>query len=76
MTLEDFDKVRPYLKDNVEIELVQAYRLVPKYWGNHDGRWNVECEACGWMSEDIPKNSDSPYARCPKCGKGKYYGKH
>ena len=69
MTITEFDIIRPYLKDdidiNIQINKTKTYKLIPEYWGNHDGRWNVKCEKCGWQSPDIPCDEDSPYIVCP-----------
>lgn len=74
MTLAEFDKIRPFLPDDTEVtvEVGQKTHGVPlerQEWGNHDGRYNAHCPACGWTSEDIPARSPMPRF-CPKCGNG------
>ena len=76
MKLKDFKTIMEYLPDDIEItvgEVVSTPRLVKEFWGNHDGRYNVKCEACGWTSADIPRNGYPPHV-CGKCGKGTYQG--
>lgn len=80
MKLSEFDKIRQYLPDDMEIFLEEAiypakedkppiphHTLKPEYWGNHDGRYNARCTACGWRSDDIRADKPMP-DYCPKCG--------
>lgn len=86
MTLAEFDKVRPYLPDDTEIELKSVSPAGPGSdevwavsicsWGNHDGRFNVMCAACGdIVGHDIPAALKSQmrdtyeHKACPKCGR-------
>lgn len=87
MTLTEFDKIRPYLPDTVTVELGgEPPQLAPKAdevwavelcsWGNHDGRFNVMCAACGDVGGgDIKAHLWNTMAAtyqhkpCPKCGK-------
>lgn len=90
MTLKEFDKVRPYLPENTQIEISlpdadqdkpaigQGWAIELADWGNHDGRFNIHCQACDWYSNDIPRHlraeTSIAYLRkpCPKCG-AKFY---
>lgn len=88
MTLREFDNIRQYLPDDVQIEIISAapQQLAPKSdevwaielydWGNHDGRFNVMCAACGdVVGQDLPAGLRQEFTRnyyhkpCPKCGK-------
>lgn len=78
MKLSEFDKIRPFLKNDVEVEIVGMDNSPPKTlikqtWGNHDGRYNMLCTVCGWTSRDIfPGRNDEEPKFCPRCaGKGK-----
>lgn len=77
MTIKELKKVIQYLPDDLQIDITnigkRPPRLVKEFWGNHDGRYNVKCEACGWQSPDIPRNGYPPHT-CEKCGKGIYQG--
>ena len=78
MTLKEFDMIRPFLKDdaNIEIEIkkicdtnkaiVPIAKLKREYWGNHDGRYNMLCSNCGWRSTDIHPGDTEP-TECPVC---------
>lgn len=46
---------------------IKTSTLKREEWGNHDGRYNMRCSACGWVSDDIPRNQIPP-TFCPKCG--------
>lgn len=86
MKLSEFDKIRKYLPDDVEITIngnteecmthpitkqkVSRKPLEKQTWGNHDGRYTVFCPVCGWISGDIRANEPMP-TRCPNCGNGK-----
>lgn len=88
MKLSEFDQIRPFLPPDTEVTIVNATPIqeTPKAdevwavelcsWGNHDGRFNVMCAACGdIIGHDIPASLESTYIRshyhkpCPKCGK-------
>lgn len=76
MKLSEFDQIRKFLPDDFEIELkgvVPTPKFIKETWGNHDGRYNMRCEACGYITGDIPRNQLPPII-CPKCGKSKYQG--
>ena len=80
MTLEEFDKLRPYLKDGVEVELVvkddkaSSSAMFIEEWGNHDGRFNIACHCCDYRSKVIFPGAKSAMIEairtmaCPKCG--------
>lgn len=84
MTLEEFDKLRPYLKDDVEVELVvkegkaSSPAMHIEEWGNHDGRFNIACHCCDYRSADMPLRQKSAMVEavktmaCPKCGATRY----
>ena len=85
MKLSEFDHIRKYLPDDVEITIngnteecithpitkqkVSRKPLEKQTWGNHDGRYNAYCPVCGWISGDIRANEPMP-TRCPNCGNG------
>lgn len=88
MTLKEFDQIRPYLPEDTEVTVSSIHPTEqenPKPdekwtmeiidWGNHDGRFNIHCCACGWYSNDIPAGEKGVYKKmylrkpCPKCGK-------
>lgn len=80
MTLKEFDMIRPFLKDdaNIEIEIKKIYdanksitakskaKLKREYWGSHDGSYNMFCSNCGWRSTDIHPGDTEP-TKCPVC---------
>lgn len=89
MTLAEFDAIRQYLPPETEVILktvADPWTLPPgedwALWtcsfGNHDGRFNVMCHACGWTSDDIPARDRAEtekmflHQACPKCGKKTY----
>lgn len=67
MTLTEFDKIRKYLPDETQIEIVgeppktepdddEVWAVELCSWGNHDGRFNVMCKHCGDIfGQDIPR---------------------
>ena len=71
MKLKEFDSIRPYLPNDVEIiikssnnEVVEAEPVMEPameiaYYGNHDGRFNLRCRCCGYYSKDIPREQRS-----------------
>lgn len=70
MTLKEFDQIRPYLKDDVTITIGEPKpktTLIKQTWGNHDGRYNMLCKACGWVSRDIHPGRDQEPKYCPQC---------
>lgn len=87
MKLKEFDLIRQYLPEDTEIEIVRtSEKTIPDpdevwaidlcSWGNHDGRFNVMCVACGdVLGQDFPKSLRQKMAAsylhkpCPKCGK-------
>ena len=90
MTLAEFDAIRQYLPDDTEVILKT---ITPPYtgpgpgedwavwlcnFGNHDGRFNVLCHACGYNSEDYPRHLWNEMQKtylhkpCPQCGKTFY----
>lgn len=85
MKLKEFDLIRKYLPDDTEITINSVPKTEPAEdemwaiwdcnWGNHDGRFNVLCRACGWMTPDIPARQLAEtratylHKPCPKCGK-------
>lgn len=86
MKLSEFDKIRKYLPDDVEVTIngtADEYMVHPvthqkvlrkllekQEWGNHDGRYNAHCPVCNWTSGDIRAQDPMP-TYCPKCGNGK-----
>lgn len=85
MKLSEFDKIRKYLPDDVEITIngtaneymthpmtkqkVLRRSLEKQECGDHYGRYTVFCPVCGWISGDIRANEPMP-TRCPNCGNG------
>lgn len=87
MTLAEFDAIRQYLPDDTEVILKTVTPPItgPKpdedwaielcNFGNHDGRFNVVCHACGNISKDYHraawKEMTAAYIHkpCPMCGK-------
>lgn len=67
MTLKEFDRIRPYLPDTVQVEVIgemiqtepaddEVWAVSLCSWGNHDGRFNVMCAKCGdVLGQDIPR---------------------
>lgn len=75
MTLAEFDQVRPFLPDDVEIALTinlggriktEKPSLERLDFGSHDKRYNLRCPNCGWISDDIYPGQYEP-ACCPHC---------
>lgn len=94
MTLKEFDQIRPFLPEGTEVTIStgigpgqsipcvgEDWAIEIATWGNHDGRFNVHCQNCGWYSEDIPArlrgDTEKAYLKkpCPKCG-AKFYKTH
>lgn len=75
MTLKEFNLIRSYLPEDIEIEIIikdkKESSLVKEEWCNHDDRYNMRCTLCGWVSPDIPRHEVYGNLTCPKCnGKG------
>lgn len=79
MKLSEFKLIMPHLPSDTEIIIKSIgsitasmeSTLVEEHWGNHDGRYNVKCTVCGWVSDDIQLSAEKP-TYCPRCGGGKY----
>lgn len=85
MTLAEFDAIRQYLPPETEVTIVtestrgpgtdEEWAIWDCSWGNHDGRFNVMCRACGWSTPDIPARMKEETLKtylhkpCPKCGR-------
>lgn len=86
MKLAEFDSIRPFLPPDTEVTIITTQKTEPnddEYWavevydwGNHDGRFNVMCAACGDLfGYDIPRQFRAKYEEanvhkpCPKCGR-------
>lgn len=88
MKLSEFDQVRPFLPPDTEVTIIsttpvqetpqadEVWAIELYDWGNHDGRFNVMCAACGdVIGQDLPAGLRQEFTRnyyhkpCPKCGK-------
>lgn len=85
MKLKEFDAIRRFLPDDAEIEIKteqtepgpdEVWAVELYSWGNHDGRFNVMCAACGdILGQDIPAKQRAAMTQtyyhkpCPKCGR-------
>ena len=77
MTLKEFDAIRKYLPEDIEISIGESETVYGDYeieeWGNHDGRFNMRCSVCGYASDDIPRGTSiADGTLCPKCKKSIY----
>ena len=75
MTLKEFDAIRKYLPEDIEISIGESaygdYKI--EEWGNHDGRFNMKCSVCGYTTDDIPSSTVIVEGTlCPKCKKSIY----
>lgn len=75
MTLKEFDAIRKYLPEDIEISIRESaygnYEI--EDWGNHDGSFNMRCSVCGYTTDNMPRNT--PIAEgtlCPNCKKSMY----
>lgn len=83
MKLSEFMSIMQYLPPDTDITINAPkdedtsleFAVYICTWGNHDGRFNVMCHACGYHSDDIPARLRKETEKnvigkpCPKCGK-------
>lgn len=73
MKLSELKTIMHLLPDDTEITISNApvstillETLKREDWGNHDGRYNMRCTVCNWVSNDIQKDATPPVVR-PQC---------
>lgn len=77
MKLSELKEIMNLLSDDTEVIVKnpssikkESGGLVTEKWGNHDGRYNVRCTLCGYVSPDIfPGRGEKAPIYCPQCGK-------
>lgn len=73
MKLSELKTIMHLLPDDTEITISNApvstaplETLKREDWGNHDGRYNMRCTICNWVSDDIRRDGTPPIV-CPQC---------
>jgi len=76
MKIGELKKIIHLLPDDIEVTLGEggATPKLPRWksnnYGNHDGRFTINCPCCGWESDEefYPHRQKHFPNRCPKCG--------